>query len=185
MALDLVLIAHNIRSLYNVGSLFRTCDGAGVSKLWLTGYSGFPPRKEISKTALGAEAAVAWEQSWEIGPVLASLRAQGYTIAAVERTADSLEYTQYAVPDRLALILGNEVSGLEAELLTQGDAILHVPMLGTKHSLNVAVCGGVMLYGLRAQWQSRQAPGPAGLPGRETQAASQVHISGAPPAATA
>lgn len=166
MPLDLVLIAHNIRSLYNVGSLFRTCDGVGVSKLYLTGYSGFPPRKEISKTALGAEASIAWEQSWEIGPVLQQLRQEGYAIAAIEKIEGSQEYTSYAVPSKLALILGNEVTGIEPELLAGLDAILHVPMLGIKNSLNVAVCGGVVLYGLRAAWaaQDPAAAAPAAGP---------------------
>lgn len=163
-SLELVLIAHNIRSLYNVGSLFRTCDGAGVRKLWLTGYSGFPPRKEISKTALGAEASVPWEQSWEIAPVIQRLRAEAYTIVAVEKTADSLPYTDYEVPARLALILGNEVTGIEPEILAEIGQMLHVPMLGIKNSLNVAVCGGVMLYGLRALWEARSAAGAQALP---------------------
>lgn len=162
--LRLVLIAHNIRSLYNVGSLFRTCDGAGVRQLWLTGYSGFPPRKEISKTALGAEEAVKWQHSWEIAPVLTHLREQGFTIAAVEQTEQSQVYTDYRVPDKLALILGNEVSGLEPEVLALIDTALHVPMLGIKKSLNVAVCGGVILYGLRARWECQPEAGTASLP---------------------
>src|SRR5690606_10192299 len=114
---QLVLIAHNIRSLHNVGSLFRTCDGAGVKHLYLTGYSGFPPRKAISKTALGAEATVPWTHDWEIENVLFLLSQQAYTILAVETLAQSQAYYDLQVPERLALILGNEVQGLEPELL--------------------------------------------------------------------
>lgn len=154
---EIVLIAHNIRSLYNVGSIFRTADGAGVSKLFLTGYSGFPPRKEISKTALGAEEQIAWEQSWELPPVVTRLREQGFTIAAVERHAQSICYTDYQIPAKLALILGNEVSGIEQNELALSDVTLHVPMLGFKESLNVAVCAGVVLYGLRAVWELQQS----------------------------
>ncbi len=151
--LSLVLIAHDIRSLHNVGSLFRTCDGVGLDKLYLTGHSGFPPRKEITKTALGAEQEVHWEHHWTLEPVIEIVRAQGYTVAAVERSAESQSYTDYAVPDKLALILGNEVTGVAGETMQTADAVLHVPMLGKKESLNVAVCAGIMLYGLRANWE--------------------------------
>jgi tRNA G18 (ribose-2'-O)-methylase SpoU len=150
--LELVLVAHNIRSLHNVGSLFRTADGAGVNRFYLTGYTGCPPRKEISKTALGAELSVPWEHHWELAPVLNLLRAEGYAVAAIERNARSQAYTDYRVPARLALILGNEVTGLDAEAMGEADTVLEVPMLGQKESLNVAVCGGVMLYGIRALW---------------------------------
>ncbi|MBF2053664.1 MAG: TrmH family RNA methyltransferase [Candidatus Sericytochromatia bacterium] len=150
---EMVLIAHNIRSLHNVGSLFRTCDGAGVRHLYLTGYSGFPPRKEISKTALGAENTVSWSHHWEIETVLFELSQQQYTILAVETLPESLPYTDLRVPDRVALILGNEVDGLEPELLEYVDASLCIPMYGQKNSLNVAVCGGVMLYGLLAAYR--------------------------------
>lgn len=151
--LSLILIAHDIRSLHNVGSLFRTCDGAGVDKLYLTGHSGFPPRKEITKTALGAESCVSWEHHWTLAPVIEIVRAQGYTVAAIERNAESQSYSDYPVPDKLALILGNEVTGVETDTLQGADAVLHVPMLGQKESLNVGVCAGIVLYGLRMSWE--------------------------------
>lgn len=154
---ELVLIAHNIRSLHNIGSLFRSCDGAGVKHLYLTGYSGFPPRKEISKTALGAEDSVPWSHHWEIEETLFQLSQAHYTILAVETLAESLPYTELKVPERVAVILGNEVQGLEPELLDYVDASIYVPMYGTKNSLNVAVCGGVILYGLQAAYQFQQA----------------------------
>lgn len=150
------VILHNIRSLYNVGSFFRTCDGVDIEKLYLTGYTGYPPRKEITKTALGAENHVSWEQHRELAPLLCSLKQQGVMIVAVERTATSQHYL--AVPYRfpVAVIFGNEVTGVENEWLAQVDAIAHVPMLGYKESLNVAVCGGVVLYGLRQLWAQMQ-----------------------------
>jgi len=154
---QLVLIAHNIRSLHNIGSLFRTCDGAGVKHLYLTGYSGFPPRKEISKTALGAEDTVPWSHEWEIETVLFWLSQQAYTILAVETLAQSQAYYDLQVPERLALILGNEVQGLEPEVLEYVDGCVHIPMWGQKASLNVAVCGGVMLYGVQDVWRRQQA----------------------------
>ncbi|MGV3527119.1 MAG: TrmH family RNA methyltransferase [Candidatus Sericytochromatia bacterium] len=146
---ELILIAHSVRSLHNVGSMFRTADGAGVRKLYLTGYSGFPPRPEISKTALGAEDALDWEQSWEIEPVLENLRQDGWKIVAVERETGSIPYTALPPWPRVALVMGNEVSGLEPEVLEYADALVHVPMYGMKQSLNVSVCAGVVLYGLR------------------------------------
>lgn len=148
-AQELILIAHSVRSLHNIGSMFRTADGAGVHKLYLTGYSGFPPRKEISKTALGAEDALDWEHSWEIEPVLERLRRDAWKIVAVERERGSVAYTDLPAWPRIALIMGNEVSGLEPEVLEYADALVHVPMYGMKQSLNVSVCAGVVLYGLR------------------------------------
>ena len=145
---DLVLIAHNIRSLHNVGALFRSCDGAGVTCLYLTGFSGTPPRKEISKTALGAEISVPWKHSWEIEPVLEHLQSEGYEIIVVEHSETSTPYYQVKTRPRMALILSNEVWGTEPETLAYAQQEIHVPMYGEKTSLNVAVCGGVVLYGL-------------------------------------
>ncbi len=146
---SLILIAHNIRSLHNVGSLFRTADGAGVDKLYLTGFSGHPPRDQISKTALGAEDMVDWEHQWEIETVVDRLLEEGYALAAVEKHEDSIPYHEAESPEKLALILGNEVWGLEPEVLEKCHQHIHVPMWGGKISLNVAVCGGVILYGMR------------------------------------
>lgn len=149
------VIVHNVRSLYNVGSFFRTCDGAGIEKLYLTGYSGFPPRKEITKTALGAEESVAWEQHWDLAPLLQNLKARGVMLVAIERSATSQHYLEIPYRFPLAVIFGNEVTGVESEWLQQVDATAHVPMFGGKESLNVAVCGGVVLYGLRQLWEGR------------------------------
>ena len=155
---DIYLILHNIRSLYNVGSLFRTADGAGVRKIFLTGFTGAPPRKEIQKTALGAEDFVDWEHHWELEPVLESLRREGVQIVAVEKDAHSVHYLRAAYRLPVAFVLGNEVWGVEPEILAGADLRVSVPMLGQKQSLNVAVCGGVLLYGVRAwqEWQGLQ-----------------------------
>jgi len=147
---EIYLILHNIRSLHNVGSLFRTADGAGVSKIYLTGLTGFPPRKEIHKTALGAEEFVAWEHHWELEPVLNQLKAEGVQLIGVERCERSQHYLRvdYRLP--VAFLLGNEVWGLEPEVIESMDALVNIPMHGQKESLNVSVCGGILLYGVRA-----------------------------------
>lgn len=146
---DIYLILHNIRSLYNVGSLFRTADGAGVKKIFLTGFTGTPPRKEIHKTALGAEYAVPWEHHWELEPLLERLRHQQVQIVGVEQSSQSQHYLQAIYHMPVAFILGNEVWGIEPEVMEQVDTLVHIPMYGQKQSLNVAVCGGIVLYGVK------------------------------------
>jgi 23S rRNA (guanosine2251-2'-O)-methyltransferase len=143
------VILHNVRSLYNVGSFFRTCDGAGVRHLYLTGYTGFPPRKEISKTALGAEEHLSWSHHWELLPLLEQIKAEGTQLVAVERNPRSQHYLEVAYRPPVALLFGNEVTGIEAEVEALCDATAQVPMHGFKESLNVAVCGGILLYGVR------------------------------------
>jgi 23S rRNA (guanosine2251-2'-O)-methyltransferase len=159
----LVLIAHNIRSTHNVGSLLRSSDGFGVYKVFLTGYTPYPlqttndPRlphiatkldKQITKTALGAEKSVTWEHTDSIEPVLEILRADGYTIAAIEQAPASIALNAYIRPDKLAIIVGREVEGIESEVLAKCDAIVEIPMHGDKESFNVAVAGAIALYQL-------------------------------------
>lgn len=151
---EIYLILHNIRSLYNVGSLFRTADGAGVRKIFLTGFTGTPPRKEIHKTALGAELSVPWEHHWELEPVLQMLRDQRVQLVGVERSLESQHYLRVPYCAAVAFILGNEVWGVEPEVMEQVDTLVHIPMYGQKQSLNVAVCGGILLYGVRALLES-------------------------------
>lgn len=146
---EIYLVLHNIRSLYNVGSLFRTADGAGVTRMFLTGYTGTPPRKEIKKTALGAEDNVPWEHDWDIDAVLQKLKNQGVQIVGVECSPESQHYMDIGYQSPVALVLGNEVTGVEDEVRAYCDVVAHVPMHGIKESLNVSVCGGVLLYGLR------------------------------------
>lgn len=142
----LVVVAENIRSLYNVGSLFRTCDGAGVEKLYLTGYTGYPPRKEIDKTALGSVESVPWEHVEDTTEVLTALKKRGYRIALLEHTSESVYYEDMTYNDPLCIVLGSEVSGTEESTLVHADLALEIPMFGIKESLNVAVACGVVVY---------------------------------------
>lgn len=145
------LIAHNIRSLWNVGSLFRTCDGMGVEKLYLTGYTGRPPRKEITKTALGAEEFVEWEHVDEPMRVVEDLKKEGWNIVSLEQTEKSVALSEFEPEFPLCLIIGNEIAGVRDDLLEASDAVVEIPMFGKKESLNVAVAAGVALYGIRAK----------------------------------
>jgi 23S rRNA (guanosine2251-2'-O)-methyltransferase len=160
---QLVLIAHNLRSSLNVGSLLRTCEGLDVSQVWLTGYTPYPRRahdqrlphiaakadRQITKTALGAEKLVSWRHSADIFDGLQELRRQGFTIAALEQQAGSIRLPDFAPPDKLALIVGREVEGLEAGILAQCDQIVEIPMFGQKESFNVAVAAAIALYHCR------------------------------------
>ncbi|MFH1366463.1 MAG: TrmH family RNA methyltransferase [Patescibacteria group bacterium] len=140
------LIAHHIRSLYNVGSLFRTGDGAGIDKLILSGYTGFPPREKISKVALGAEKTLAWERVKEIGPYLAKLKKQSFQIVALETGKKGVNFQKFKPKYPLALIIGNEKRGLSKGLLRKADKCVFIPMRGKKESLNVSVAAGIALY---------------------------------------
>lgn len=141
-------MAHNIRSLYNVGALFRTADGAGVSKIYLTGYTGQPPRDQISKTALGAEETVPWEHYVDPLELIDKLKKEGVSIVALESTKDSVLYTDFKPNFPLCLIVGHEVEGVPDELLEKCDDVIHIPMRGVKESLNVTIAFGVAVYEL-------------------------------------
>ena len=154
---QVVLIAHDIRSAHNVGAFFRTADGAGVKKIFLTGYTPAPAskkfmlttaEKQIQKTALGAEKVLSWEKRESLDELLSELKKDGYVLYALEQDALSVSYDQYPEADKIALLVGNEVLGVPEELLRQADAILEIPMRGSKNSLNVSVATGVVLYEL-------------------------------------
>lgn len=142
----MLVIAHNIRSLHNVGSIFRTCDGAGVEKLYLTGYTGEPPRKEISKTALGAEETVPWEKVHIHTPLIRKLKKEGYRIVGIEKTSKAQNIFNYKAPEKVAIVLGNELRGLSSQLLKHCDDVVSIPMMGKKESLNVSVAAGIAMY---------------------------------------
>jgi len=144
----IVVIAHNIRSLWNVGSLFRTCDGFGVEKLYLTGYTGRPPRKEITKVALGADEFVPWEHVDEPLRVVEDLKEQGWSIVSLEQTNHSVSITEFTPSFPLCLILGSEIAGIRDDLLKKSNTVIEIPMLGEKESFNVAVAAGIALYAL-------------------------------------
>lgn len=137
-----------IRSMYNVGSFFRTCDGAGIAKLILTGYTATPPRKEISKTALHADEHIPWEYYDTALHAVVELKQQGFTIVAIEKNDKSRDFreTDLTHCEKVCFIFGNEVEGVDAQVLDQSDHTVHLPMLGIKESLNVAVSGGAILY---------------------------------------
>ncbi|MBI4280743.1 RNA methyltransferase [Candidatus Uhrbacteria bacterium] len=143
-----VLILEDIRSLWNVGALFRSADVFGVSKIFLCGITGRPPRKEISKVALGAEQWVAWEYRPAVWGVVAELRQEHYRTVALEKTDTSGSIHEYQPSFPLALVLGNEVTGVSPETLRAVHEVVHIPMVGKKESLNVAVAGGIALFAL-------------------------------------
>lgn len=152
---ELYVVCHNIRSLHNVGSIFRTADAAAVTRLYLCGYTGHPPRKEISKVALGAERTVPWEHQAQTWKLLKRLKSWGVQIVALENNLDvpSIDLFHFHPQFPLALLLGNEVGGLSPALLNRADQIVHIPMYGRKESLNVAVAFGVAIYELN-RWRT-------------------------------
>ena len=143
------LLAHNVRSLWNVGSFFRTGDAFSVEKIYLTGYTGTPPRKEITKTALGAEEFVPWERADDPVTVVDQLKRGGWSIVALELTHRAVDLQTFTPPEKLCLIVGHELSGVPQEILERADSVIRIPMLGKKESLNVAVAAGIALHHLR------------------------------------
>lgn len=151
MQRSILLLAHNIRSLWNVGSLFRTSDAFGVEKIYLTGYTATPPRREISKTALGAEDSVPWASERDPVKAIKMLKKKGFAIVALEQAKRAVDLATYQPPSKVCLIVGHEVLGVPKELLKLCDAIVHIPMHGTKESLNVSVAAGIALHHLRKE----------------------------------
>lgn len=150
---ELYVIVHNIRSLHNVGAIFRTADSFGVSKLFLTGYTGAPVGKnadKIAKVALGAEQYVPWEQKKSLTTVVKKLRAAGVRIAALENNVNrkTILLPKHKPKFPLALILGEETKGNTKKILDLADDIIEIPMQGKKESLNVSIAAGVAMYGL-------------------------------------
>ena len=133
--------------MYNVGSIFRTADAAGIDKVIITGYTATPPRKEIDKTALGAQESVEWEYFSHPKEILGELKDRGITICGLEITENSMPYTEmHRESFPMCLILGNEVDGIDSDVLQFCDHVLEIPQFGTKHSLNVSVAAGIALY---------------------------------------
>jgi tRNA G18 (ribose-2'-O)-methylase SpoU len=148
------LILHNIRSVHNVGSIFRTADAAGVSKIILSGYTPTPldrfgrERKDFVKVSLGAEKSVQWQQVKSLLPALAQLKKEGYTLVALEQHKNSVSLFDYKLANNIALIVGNEVRGVSPALLKKVDTIVEIPMRGKKESLNVSIATGIALFAL-------------------------------------
>lgn len=144
----LIILVHNIRSAYNVGSIFRTADGAGVTKIVLSGYSARPPHPGVLKVSLGAENSVPWEAIGQPGPWLRKLKQTGVTIMALEQTLQSKNIFTYHPRGTMVLVVGNEVRGVSPALLKLCDVHLEIPMVGKKESLNVATAFGIAVYQL-------------------------------------
>ena len=147
------VIAENVRSLYNVGSIFRTCDTGRVVKLFLCGYTGKPPRNEISKTALGGDKFVPWEYHRNTFEVITKLKKQNIPIVLLEHTDKSVSYTSFQYSFPMCLVLGNEVEGVSDEVVKLADFAVEIPMFGVKQSLNVAVAFGVVLFHMIDCWK--------------------------------
>lgn len=146
------LMLNNIRSLYNVGAMFRLADAALVSKVFLTGITGKPPHKEIDKTALGATDVVPWEYHKDAVKLIRELKAQGIIILALEITRNAVTYYKVKYSFPVCLIVGNEVNGIPQEILNLCDAVIDIPMLGRASSLNVATACGIALFEIIRQY---------------------------------
>ena len=146
--IPLIVILDNIRSMHNVGATFRTADAFLVEKIILCGITPQPPHREIHKAALGATESVDWFHENDINTVIKNLKSDGYTIVGIEQTSESKIITDFGIDksEKYAIILGNEVDGISDQALENIDVFLEIPQLGTKHSLNVSVCGGITMW---------------------------------------
>jgi len=152
--LPVSILLDNVRSLYNVGAFFRTADAASIEKLYLCGITGRPPKHAIAKTALGADETVAWEHAWETAPLMQIIRARGVEIAAIETTMHAVDLFDWAPRFPVCVIFGHEVDGIRPEVSAMCDTHVRIPMLGAKHSLNVATAGGVVVYELLRKYRA-------------------------------
>ncbi len=152
----IVALLDDVRSLHNVGSIFRTADGAGLESLLLCGITGAPPRAEIRKTSLGAEESVPWRYEDNALNAVAQMRQQGYQIIALEQTTGSLDYRRAELSFPICLIVGHEFRGIADALIDASDMAVDIPMYGIKQSLNVAVAFGVVVYEFASRWRALQ-----------------------------
>jgi 23S rRNA (guanosine2251-2'-O)-methyltransferase len=153
---EIILILPDIRSAENVGAIFRTADGAGVRKIYISGYTPCPidrfgrARKDIAKSALGAETFIPWEYSKSTTSLITKLKKEGYKIVGLEQDKKSIDFKKFKTPNKCALIVGNEVLGLDKKIKNACDALIEIPMHGKKESLNVSVATGIALFNLIA-----------------------------------
>lgn len=162
--IPIIVVLENIRSAYNVGSVFRTSDAFLVEAIYIIGYSAKPPHKEIKKTALGAEETVTWKYFKTTAEAIEELRASGFNVYAAEQAEGSykLNAIGFEPSEKIAVVFGNEVTGVEQSTITLCDGCLEIPQLGMKHSLNIATAAGVVLWELV---RSRMPLSPKGEPG--------------------
>ena len=146
--IPLVVVLDNVRSMHNVGAVFRTGDAFLVEKIILCGITPKPPHREIHKVALGATESVEWQYYESITEAVIDLKTLKYEVIGIEQTSDSVLITDFKIDQakKYALVLGNEVEGISDEILKHCDSFLEIPQLGTKHSLNVSVCGGIVMW---------------------------------------
>ncbi|MEC9231815.1 MAG: TrmH family RNA methyltransferase [Bacteroidota bacterium] len=148
----IVVLLDNVRSLHNVGSVFRTCDAMAVEKLYLGGITAKPPHREIQKTAIGATESVKWEYAEIAEAVVLKYKNLGYKIIAVEQTDNSTYLTKYKWNDEKTMIIfGNEVNGVQQNIIDMADLSIEIPQWGTKHSLNISVSAGIILWDLKSK----------------------------------
>lgn len=146
--IPVTLVLDNVRSMHNVGAMFRTADAFIIEEIILTGITPRPPHREINKSALGATESVKWRYEEQITTLLPKLKEQEYTLIGIEQTSDSQPLNTYPIEKnkRYAVVVGNEVDGLSENGLPLYDHFLEITQMGTKHSLNVSVCGGIVLW---------------------------------------
>ena len=146
----IIVLLDDVRSLNNIGSVFRTCDAMGIKKMYLCGITAQPPHREIRKTAIGASESVAWEYEKNASEILTKYRNLGYEIIAVEQTSNSMFLENYQLTNKkILLIFGNEVNGVSQNLIDLCDLSLEIPQWGTKHSMNISVSVGIILWNLK------------------------------------
>lgn len=153
--LPLLAVLDNIRSLHNVGSMFRAADGAGVKKLWLCGITGYPPHPQITKTALDSQEHVSWAYGKDTPVVVEDIKKDGYEIVVLEQTDRSVPYMEFVARGPVCLVVGNEVDGISEAVLPFADHAIDIPMMGIKNSLNVAVAFGIGIFHLASCLQKR------------------------------
>jgi len=148
--IPIIVVLENIRSAYNVGSVFRTADAFLLHAVYICGYTAYPPHKEIKKTALGADETVSWKYFKKIKDAIDELRKEGHRVFAVEQAVNSLllHQVEFKKDEKLAVIFGNEVTGVEQSTIELSDGCIEIPQLGMKHSLNIATAAGVVLWEL-------------------------------------
>jgi tRNA G18 (ribose-2'-O)-methylase SpoU len=154
LRLPVSVLLENVRSLYNVGAFFRTADAAGIDKLILAGITGHPPENMISKTALGADETVPWVHTRQPVEILRGLRDSGHEIAAIETSVHAVDLFDWRPNFPVCVVFGHETDGLTPEVAALADTHVRIPMLGQKHSLNVATAGGVILYELLRKYRN-------------------------------
>ncbi|MCB9361145.1 MAG: RNA methyltransferase [Flavobacteriales bacterium] len=151
----IIVVLDNIRSLNNIGSVFRTADSFLLEAIYLCGITAQPPHRDIQKTALGATESVTWKHFESTTQAIEALKQDNYKIASIEQTENSVMLNEYTVNknEKLAIVFGNEVKGVEQEVINNSDVVIEIPQYGTKHSLNISVSAGIVIWELQKQYR--------------------------------